>query len=340
MTAALGDGHEAVHALLAAERRVGEKAPDLARRRRFRDVEHDRAPDAVRQIGTLADHLRGSVQVVAGARRLDARRDLLLGQRPVPDLDRPRGLGEVEDDVLVPAEARLVGGEMCVASAGVEVAMRAGAAGVPGRELPRMRRIAHIPDQHASRRRAPGQIRRAAAQRLGDEPGDSLPRDVAQELRRRALEGGKHQLSGDLDLERRGVGRSRHERHEPRRRWLRHVEHAPAAMPEVGGVEEPALAVALQRQLEPRAAAEVVVRDQVEVASGDLPRRPRTLVGARRQPHDGGAERHGAQQRRERPSWIGLPHASPYPGGAGPPVTPGAQSIDRTRQPGRRGPWV
>ena len=76
----------------------------------------------------------------------------------------------------------------------------------------------------------------------------------AAPARRDAFEAGDHFAVGDLDLNRPGIFRPGNERAIFRRRRVGDVEHAPAAMPEVGDIEIPAIIHFLHRQLERRLA--------------------------------------------------------------------------------------
>jgi hypothetical protein len=90
-----GIGRNVVHALHASERRVRLKTADLARVSHVGDVEDDRAADPIGEIRAVADDVGRPVHVVAVPLGPDARRDLLLGQVPVSDLDR---MGRVDED--------------------------------------------------------------------------------------------------------------------------------------------------------------------------------------------------------------------------------------------------
>src|SRR5262245_60190137 len=74
----LGDRNERVDALLASERWVGSETTDFARMPEIRDVEDERAADAIGEIRAVTDHVSGPVQVVALSLGRDAARDLLL----------------------------------------------------------------------------------------------------------------------------------------------------------------------------------------------------------------------------------------------------------------------
>src|SRR5207248_4800410 len=74
---------------------------------------------------------------------------LLSRYPPAAGFDRLRRIADVDDDVDVVLVARHARREVQVAAARVEVAMRAGAAGLVLAELPRIERIAHVPDEHA-----------------------------------------------------------------------------------------------------------------------------------------------------------------------------------------------
>lgn len=252
--------------------------------------EDDRATDTVGEVGAVAHHVRGTVQVVALSFGRDAARELLLGQEPMPDLDRMGGIGEIENHVLVSSESGLVGGEVGVASAGVEVAVRSRPAGVPGADRRWSCGIAHVPHPHARGRGSPGHVLRTVEQGVAQQPGEALPRRVSQQLRRRFLEASEHQAIGDLHLHGRGVCRPGHERQQLGHRWLGHVEHAPAAVPQVRGVEVPTTPDDLKRELERGPAVEVMVANQVEVLREELRGRARPFVGPCTEPKDAGEE--------------------------------------------------
>src|SRR5213082_658473 len=92
------------------------------------DVEDDQARFPVGEVGERTFHVRRPVQRDVALRFLAARQ-VLPRHPPAAGLDRLRRVSDVHDHVDVAAVARHSRGQMHVASARIEVAVRAGSSG-------------------------------------------------------------------------------------------------------------------------------------------------------------------------------------------------------------------
>ena len=170
----------------------------------------------------------------------------LLGQRKLTDLPGLRRISDIDDTIDFSRHTRRAGRRVNEIAAVVKIAMRAGAAGLEMADPARFGRLANVEDEKAF--------------------GKGLAVNAAP-TRRNAFQRRNHFSFGDLDLDGPSIFRAWNISDELRRRWIRDVENAPAAMPEMREIEIPAAVHLLHRELERRLAIEIVIANQVDVVS-------------------------------------------------------------------------
>ncbi len=228
----------------ALKRRRERQFRDHPRLGHVGDIENDETARAVRQIGARPLHVRAAMkQRAVGGASLPTSHPLTLAP-PARDFAWPARIGDVDDLIDVALIAIGQGGRMNVAPAVVVVAMRAAAAGFVLTESARILGVGQIPDHEALVVRT---VR------------------IAAPAGRNALHRGDHAALGDLHLQRPGVGRTVDESHEARSRRIGHFDDRQPAMPELRGVQIPALARLMHRQLERRPAFEIDIADRLEI---------------------------------------------------------------------------
>ena len=196
--------------------------------------------------------MRAAMKRGAVRHALLAARDPLALAPPARNLHWARRIVDVDDLENVAFVSLGQARRIDVAAAVIVVAVRAGAAGLEMAEPLRVFGVGEVPDEKPFLERRAGRVAPS---------------------RRDPLERGDHAPLGDLHLQRPGIGRPRQKAHEARPRRIRHLDDVEAGMPQRAGVEVPALARLVQRELEGGPIVEIGVADLVDMAAIGLARR-------------------------------------------------------------------